>query len=207
MSELTPQTLLRAGLLEGVGAAIASAAAGAQSAEAREIRSALRALGARAESWRLPGEADPEQAEALALDSLRAVLGDLGECHMLIVDGGGLLAAQGAGAAPLLGAMEACWLASRTLANECFLADERGGQIVLIAPSPDAGEHAGAALAGLENLARTLSIEWARFGVRVVAIAPGAVAPPAEVATLVAYLASPAGDYFSGCLLDLRGAD
>ena len=72
-------------------------------------------------------------------------------------------------------------------------------------PRPDAGEHAPAACAGLENLARTLSIEWARHGITTVTIAPGAETPAGEVAALTAYLASPAGAYFSGCLLDLRG--
>ncbi len=79
------------------------------------------------------------------------------------------------------------------------------GRIVYLAPSPDAGEHAGAARAGLENLARTLSIEWARHGITTVTIAPGTATAAGEVAALVAYLASPAGAYFSGCLLDLRG--
>ncbi|HLM85296.1 MAG TPA: hypothetical protein VK272_03810 [Solirubrobacteraceae bacterium] len=79
------------------------------------------------------------------------------------------------------------------------------------APSPEGeGEHVEAACAGLENLARTLSIEWARHEVTAVAIAPGAVGvaeaeAAAEVAVLTAYLASPAGAYFSGCLLDLGG--
>ena len=77
---------------------------------------------------------------------------------------------------------------------------------------PDGGggdelaRHARAARAGLENLARTLSIEWSRFAVTPVAIAPGARTQPAEIAKLCAYLASPAGAYFSGCLLDLRGS-
>src|ERR671934_252664 len=47
--------------------------------------------------------------------------------------------------------------------------------------------------AGLENLARTLSIEWARHAVTTVAIAPGASTSAGELAALVAYLASPAG--------------
>ena len=68
----------------------------------------------------------------------------------------------------------------------------------------DSAEHADAACAGLENLARTLSIEWARHGITPVTIAPGASAM-GEAAALVAYLASPAGAYFSGCLLDLPG--
>ncbi|HXO18740.1 MAG TPA: hypothetical protein VOA87_02320, partial [Thermoanaerobaculia bacterium] len=80
-----------------------------------------------------------------------------------------------------------------------------GGRIVYLAPAADTGEHAGAARAGLENLARTLSVEWARHAITAVTIAPGSATTAGEVARLVAYLASPAGAYFSGCLLDLRG--
>ena len=77
--------------------------------------------------------------------------------------------------------------------------------IVLIAPPPG-DAHAEAARAGLENMARTLSIEWARRGIRPVAIAPGRATSPAEIAELVAFLASPAGAYYSGCRFDLGAA-
>ena len=53
------------------------------------------------------------------------------------------------------------------------------GLIVLIAPPPGDAHHA-AARAGLENLARTLSIEWARHGIRPVAILPGGARPRAR---------------------------
>jgi hypothetical protein len=74
--------------------------------------------------------------------------------------------------------------------------------ILLLAPRPG-DAHAEAARAGLENLARTLSIEWARMGIRPVAIHPGAATPAGEVADVAAYLASPAGAYYSGCRFDL----
>jgi hypothetical protein len=74
-----------------------------------------------------------------------------------------------------------------------------GGLIVLIAPPPG-DAHAEAARAGLENMARTLSIEWARLGIRPVAVLPGAAD---DVAELVAFLASPAGAYYSGCCFEL----
>jgi NAD(P)-dependent dehydrogenase (short-subunit alcohol dehydrogenase family) len=78
--------------------------------------------------------------------------------------------------------------------------------IVLIAPPPG-DPHAEAARAGLENMARTLSIEWARRAIRPVAITPSATTSPAEIAELVAFLASPAGAYYSGCRFDLGAAD
>ena len=63
-----------------------------------------------------------------------------------------------------------------------------------------------AARAGLENLARTLSIEWARHGIRTAALQPGRETDPDEVAELTAFLASRAGDYYSGCRFALGEA-
>src|SRR5437764_850712 len=89
-----------------------------------------------------------------------------------------------------------------------------------------------AARAAVENLMRVLSIEWARYGIKLNAIALGQFATetlmtkypkqivegvastiplgrlgtPEEVAWLVAYLASPAGDFVSGAVLTLDGA-
>ena len=73
--------------------------------------------------------------------------------------------------------------------------------IILLAPPPGDAHHA-AARAGLENLARTLSIEWAQHGIRPVAVLQGG--DDEATAELVAYLASPAGAYFSGCAITLR---
>ena len=113
---------------------------------------------------------------------------------------------------------------------------KRGGKIVNVTLSPHHGlpgmAHSSAARAAVENLTRVLSIEWARFGIRLTAVAPGPMAtetmrtkyPQAvvdsaawtvplgrlgteeEFAWLVAYLASPAGDYLSGTVLTLDGA-
>ena len=77
------------------------------------------------------------------------------------------------------------------------------GKVILIAPRPGDGPHASAASAALENLARTTSVEWPRLGIRVVVVRPRDVKSEATLAQVVAYLASPAGDYFSGCVVDL----
>jgi NAD(P)-dependent dehydrogenase (short-subunit alcohol dehydrogenase family) len=77
------------------------------------------------------------------------------------------------------------------------------GKVVLIAPAPAAGSFAAAARAALENLARTLSVEWARYGVTTAAIAPGAGTTEEDLAELVCFLVSRAGEYFSGCAFEL----
>jgi hypothetical protein len=88
-------------------------------------------------------------------------------------------------------ALDGAWLAIRaTMGAE---------KIILLAP-PEGSAHAEAARAGLENLARTTSIEWARNGTRIVTLLGG---EEDQVAEMTAYLASPAGDYFSGTALRL----
>jgi NAD(P)-dependent dehydrogenase (short-subunit alcohol dehydrogenase family) len=123
--------------------------------------------------------------------------------HALIVDGASLFGAQG-GRDALVDCLAAVWNAARATARLAFLEGGGGGRIVLLAP-PAGGRHAGPAAAGLENLARTLSIEWARYGITTVAVAPGADTTADQLAALACYLLSPAGAYFSGCLMDLRG--
>jgi hypothetical protein len=75
------------------------------------------------------------------------------------------------------------------------------GLIVLLSPPPT-NAHAHAARAGLENLARTLSTEWARHNTRTVTVHQNA--QPHEAAELVAFLASKAGAYYAGCAFTLR---
>ena len=89
-------------------------------------------------------------------------------------------------------ALDGAWLAIRATMG--------ASKIVLLAP-PDGSAHAEAARAGLENLARTTSIEWARNGTRIVTLLGGEAE---QVAEMTAYLASPAGDYFSGTALRLQ---
>ena len=102
-------------------------------------------------------------------------------------------------------ATERAWVATRAVATGALI-PAGAGKVVLIAPRPDSGPLAAAACAAFENLARTLSVEWARYGVTAVAVAPGAAATDDELAELVCFLVSPAGEYFSGCLFELRAS-
>jgi NAD(P)-dependent dehydrogenase (short-subunit alcohol dehydrogenase family) len=154
---------------------------------------------------------EPTATDDVELDvAVTAVVEDAGGIDLLAVDGAGLFAAaiaEGAsGHAALRACMDPAWNATRAVVNHAFLrATEPRGRIVYLAPAPDAGEYADAVRAGFENLARTLSIEWARHRITTVAVAPGVTTAAGETAALVAYLASPAGAYFSGCMFDLRG--
>jgi NAD(P)-dependent dehydrogenase (short-subunit alcohol dehydrogenase family) len=193
---------------------------------AAAVHAGASALGARVfECAPMPTGASAVQEQELDGEVERA-LAEAGHIEMLVVDGAGLYASAastGDERAALGACLDVSWNVTRSLATRAFLpatpagtsggtqadtlrgARKPGGRIVYLAPAPGAGAHADAARAGLENLARTLSIEWARSQVTAVAIAPGDATEASEVAALTAYLASPAGAYFSGCLFDLRG--
>jgi NAD(P)-dependent dehydrogenase (short-subunit alcohol dehydrogenase family) len=99
--------------------------------------------------------------------------------------------------------LDLAWVTVRAVANAAFIAGSRGGKVVLVAPAPNDVPATAGVRAAAENVARTLSIEWARHGITTVALTPGAGTSDAELAALAAFLASPAGDYWSGCRLAL----
>jgi citronellol/citronellal dehydrogenase len=98
--------------------------------------------------------------------------------------------------------LEQAWCAVREVAVGALI-DRAPGKLVLIGPTPDAGPLAGAARAGLENLTRTLSVEWARHGVTAAMIAPGPGTTDEQLAALACFVVSEGGDYLSGCRLEL----
>jgi len=196
--------LLRPGVLDGATILLARGPGAAPLGEA--LAGACASLGAGVhvcEAQLQDGRYADADDGALGGAPLQAV-------DLLAVDAGSLIdAVDGAGGAlegqdGLIAAMDAVWSLTQAVADEAFIAPGRPGRIVYLAP-PAGTPLAHAAVAALENLARTLSIEWARYRVTTVAVAPGADTTPGRVAAVAAYLASPAGAYFSGCLLDLRG--
>jgi citronellol/citronellal dehydrogenase len=131
--------------------------------------------------------------------------------------------------------VQGTWQMTHAAATKAFI-PQGEGKVISITVSPHMGfpgmVHTGAARAAVENMTRTLSVEWARFGTRLVAVAIGQfdtetlrtkypkevvdnvagtvplgrLGTEEEMAWLMAYLASPAGDFFSGCVITLDGA-
>ena len=131
--------------------------------------------------------------------------------------------------------VEGTWLMTHAVATKAMIPAE-GGRIANVTLSPHHGlpgmAHSSAARAAVENLTRVLSIEWARFGITLTALAAGHFATETlrtkypkpvvegvagtvplgrlgteeEFAWMVAFLASPAGDYHSGSVITIDGA-
>lgn len=141
---------------------------------------------------------------ALDEEGAHAWAGDVAPLHALVFDAAPTFAEGGQ--AHLGAALEAAWVATRGVATGALI-PAGTGKVVLVAPRPAGASFAGAARAALENLARTLSVEWARYGVTAVAIAPGARTTDDELAELVCFLVSVAGDYFSGCAFELGSSE
>jgi citronellol/citronellal dehydrogenase len=127
------------------------------------------------------------------------------------------------------------WLMTHAAATKAFI-PQQSGKVVSVTISPHNGMpgmvHSGAARAAVENMMRTLAIEWARFNIRLCAVAAGQfdtevlrtkypkqvaenvhrtvplqrLGTPEEMAWMITYLASPAGDFVSGAVLTLDGA-
>lgn len=129
--------------------------------------------------------------------------------------------------------LEGTWLMTHAVATKAFIPGGNGGRVVSVTLTPHTGlagmAHSSAARAGVENLMKVLAIEWARFGIKLSAVAPGVVATetfmtkypaafrdhytesvlagelvtPEEVAQTIAFVVSPAGRAISGSVINV----
>jgi citronellol/citronellal dehydrogenase len=181
---------------------------------------------------------DVRQAEQVA-DFVEAVVGEFGRLDVLVNNAGGQFPSAAENISPkgfeavvrnnLLGT----WNVTHAVANRAFIPGG-GGCIVNVSAQVARGfpgmAHTGAARAGVENLTKTLAVEWCRHGIRVNAVAPGIVRSsgterypadvlelgrratpmrrlgrPEEVASLILYLSSEAADFITGQTVFIDG--
>ncbi|MCQ9165865.1 SDR family oxidoreductase [Arthrobacter sp. STN4] len=129
--------------------------------------------------------------------------------------------------------VEAVWNLTHEVAVRSMIPN-RSGLLVFMAFSPHRGipgmVHATAARAAIENLASGLALEWSRYGIRSVAVAPGSIVSegleqytdqarreweqgvplgrlgrPEDVSEVIAFLATDAARYITGTTIDIDG--
>jgi citronellol/citronellal dehydrogenase len=178
---------------------------------------------------------EPEQAEAVVAQALDR----FGQIDVLVNNAGGQfiapaeeISANGWRAVHRL-AVDAAWELTRLTATRSMIPNRRG-LVVFIGFSPRRGipgmAHASAARAAVENMAASLSNEWAHYGIRTVCVAPGTILTegleqygreqieewersvplgrlgrPEDVASVIAFLASPAAAYITGTTVVVDG--
>ena len=182
----------------------------------------------------------PEDVELLA----KTIQQTTGHLDILVNNAGGQfpapahVMAEKGWAAVINNNLNGTFYMCQKMANSFFI-PQQNGNIINITANVLRGfpgmAHTGAARAGVENLTKTLGQEWANFGIRVNAVAPGTIEtsgldqyPPLiqetfkemkqknlmkrfgtanDVANAVLFLSSPLASYISGITLAVDGLE
>jgi citronellol/citronellal dehydrogenase len=256
MAEASESRIFRPGLLEGQVCIVSGAGSGLGRATALELArlgATVVGCGRREEPLAETAElieSEGGRGESVAMDIRdEAAVGGLvdgvlernGRLDLLVNNAGGQFMSPAEAISPkgfrtvLELNVQGTWQMTHAAATRAFI-PQKGGKVVSVTLSPHHGMpgmvHSGAARAAVENMMRTLSVEWARLNIKLCAVAAGQfdtevirtkypkavsenvartvpvgrLGTPEEMAYLIAYLASPAGDFFSGAVLTIDGA-
>lgn len=192
------------------------------------------------------GQADTAQCDIRQEEAVKAAVAGIverhGRIHALVNNAGGqyISPLEGISAKGFEAVVASNLTGGFLMSRECLVQSmrEHGGAIVNIVADmwgsmPTMG-HSGAARAGMVSLTETAALEWAGYGVRVNAVAPGYIAssgmdhyPPeaapmlkqmaktvplkrfgteAETSAAIVFLLSPAAAFISGSVLRVDGA-
>jgi citronellol/citronellal dehydrogenase len=256
MAESSHSQVFRDGLLDGQVCVVSGAGSGLGRATALELvrlGATVIGCGRREEplaetsglAAALPGEFEHEPLDIREEEAVGGFFDGLVERHgrldVLVNNAGGQFLSPAEAITPkgfrtvIELNVQGTWLMTHAAATKAFI-PQGEGKVLSVTLSPHNGMpgmvHSGAARAAVENMMRTLAVEWARFGIRTCALAAGQFATetlltkypsvvvenlersipigragrPEEIAWLVAYLASPAGDFVSGTTITIDGA-
>src|SRR5215213_1015312 len=191
-----PSKIFQPGLLDGQVAIVSGGGSGLGRAAALELAS----LGARVlvcgrrhepldETVRLDpdGRIEAQACDIREEDQVAALVDGVTERHgridLLVNNAGGQYLSPAEDITPkgfrtvIRLNVEGTWLMTHAVATRSMIPDARGGKILNVTLSPHRGlpgmAHSSAARAAVENLTRVLSIEWARFQIKLTAIASG----------------------------------
>jgi citronellol/citronellal dehydrogenase len=195
-----PSQLFQPDLLDGQVAIVSGGGSGLGRATALELAALgahvvvcgrreepLQETAARADGGRVTAHRCDIREEAEVATLVGAVLERHGQIDLLVNNAGGQYMTPAEDITPkgfrtvMRLNVEGTWLMSHAVATRAMMGGpdnaSRGGKIVNVTLSPHHGlpgmAHSSAARAAVENLTRVLSIEWARFGIKLTALAAG----------------------------------
>ncbi len=178
---------------------------------------------------------EPEAIDAFVSGTLEA----LGRVDILVNNAGGQFPSPAMHISPngfhavIRNNLVGTWQMTHAVATKAFIPQKRG-RIVNVTALTARGfpgmAHTGAARAGVDNLTKTLAVEWSQFGIRVNGVAPGVIEtsgtkqyPPSllknareanplkrlggatEVGHLIVYLCSRQADFVTGQTFTIDG--
>lgn len=254
---MAPSTIFREGLFDGQTILISGGGSGIGLTTARELaslgatvvlcaRNADRLEAARAQIAAEGGNASAIPVNIREPESVEALFAQVRERHGrvdgLVNNAGGQFMSPAEAISPngWRAVVETNLTGTFHMCRAAFAAGmrEQGGAIVNIVAEVWRGfpnmSHSGAARAGVINLTQTLALEWARYGIRINAVAPGIInssglktypeavraqfdqlakeipagrmGTESEIGAAVTYLLSPAAHFISGATLRVDGA-